>query len=225
MKTPLTLAFDVYGTLIDTHGITTALAAFTGADAAARLSLLWRDKQLEYAFRRGLMRDYADFATCTAQALDYVCAAQNVELSAAQKTELAQAYGKLPAFPDATDALAQLQKDGHRLFAFSNGKAAAVDALLTHANLRNYFTDIVSVDEIGTFKPNPDVYAHFLHRSAAAAETAWLISSNPFDVLGALAAGMKTAWVRRSPQAVFDPWGASPTVTVASLAELAGVVD
>ena len=220
MKTPLTLAFDVYGTLIDTHGITTALAQHTDAETAVRLSHLWRDKQLEYSFRRGLMQHYENFATCTAQALDYACAAQGVTLNAAQKTTLLQAYSKLPAFADAADGLAQLQRNGYKLFAFSNGPAAAVESLLANAGLRGYFADIVSVDEIHTFKPDPAVYAHFLHRSGATATTAWLISSNPFDVLGALAAGLQAAWLQRNPQTLFDPWGPRPTLTINSLAEL-----
>ena len=41
-----------------------------------------------------------------------------------------------------------------------------------------------------------------------------------FDVIGAISAGMKSAWVRRSPEAVFDPWGIEPTITVRSLLEL-----
>lgn len=221
MKKPLTLAFDVYGTLIDPHGITDALAQVVGAaEVAARLSHTWREKQLEYAFRRGLMQQYADFATCTAQALEYACAAHGVALSAAQKTALLQAYGKLPAFAEAAGCLAQLQESGQHLFAFSNGSGKAVDAVLTHANLRTYFADIVSVDEISTFKPHPAVYAHFLRRSGAQGGDAWLVSSNPFDVIGALAAGMQAAWVQRTPQALFDPWGVTPTLTVSSLAEL-----
>ncbi|RMF46291.1 MAG: haloacid dehalogenase type II, partial [Deltaproteobacteria bacterium] len=50
-----TLAFDVYGTLIDTHGVLTALEKLVG-DKALAFSNSWRDKQLEYSFRKGLMQ-------------------------------------------------------------------------------------------------------------------------------------------------------------------------
>ena len=66
---PVTIAFDVYGTLIDTTGIVAALDARLGAQAGA-FSDLWRAKQLEYSFRRGLMQNYRDFSVCTRQALD-----------------------------------------------------------------------------------------------------------------------------------------------------------
>ena len=65
----VTLAFDVYGTLIDTQGVTAALAPHAGG-RAADFSRAWRDKQLEYSFRRGLMKSYRNFAVCTAEALD-----------------------------------------------------------------------------------------------------------------------------------------------------------
>ncbi len=48
-----TLAFDVYGTLIDTQGIAATLKGWMG-ERATVLARAWREKQLEYTFRRGL---------------------------------------------------------------------------------------------------------------------------------------------------------------------------
>ena len=47
-----------------------------------------------------------------------------------------------------------------------------------------------------------------------------MISGNPFDVIGALSAGMRAAWVRRQPATIFDPWEFEPTLTLGSLADL-----
>jgi len=215
----ITLGFDVYGTLIDTHGVVKLLETMVGADAAT-FSLAWRDKQLEYSFRRALMQNYADFAACTRDALDFTCDVRKSGLSAAQKRELLASYRTLPPFDDAGDALAELQARHCRLFAFSNGSAEAVETLLANAGIRDFFLDVISCAELRSFKPNPAVYSHFLRRAAAAGSEAWLISGNPFDVIGAISAGMRAAWVRRSADAVFDPWGIEPTVTVASLREL-----
>jgi 2-haloacid dehalogenase len=217
----VTLAFDVYGTLIDTHGVVQTLAGMVGERAAA-FSQTWRDKQLEYSFRRGLMQNYQSFALCTAQALDYTCASYHLPLSQEHKQQLLETYRVLPAFPDARDGLARLQAAGVRLFAFSNGTAEAVETLLVTAGIRDFFQGVVSVDDLKSFKPNPAVYAHFLRQAGACGGEAWMISGNPFDVLGALSAGMRAAWVKRSPAAVFDPWGIEPTLTVGSLVELAG---
>lgn len=216
----VTVGFDVYGTLIDTHGVVKALQAMIGGEAAD-FSRVWREKQLEYSFRRGLMQHYENFAVCTRQALDYTCASLKKALSPAQKDELLAIYRVLPAFEDVTEGLTSAKAAGLRLFAFSNGSAAAIETLLATAGIRDLFLDIVSVDEVKSFKPNPGVYGHFLRRSGASGNEAWLVSSNPFDVIGALSAGMKAAWLQRSAEAIFDPWGIEPTVTVRNLTELA----
>ncbi len=216
---PTTLAFDVYGTLIDAHGVKVALERHVG-DRAAEFSRIWREKQIEYSFRRALMKNYEDFPVCTSQALDYTCSYLKVSLSRQDKDELLCAYRVLPAFDDAKEGLARSKQAGFRLFAFSNGTAEAVATLLDTAGILDFFHGVVSVDEMKSFKPDPGVYCHFLRRSGAAGAEAWLVSSNPFDVLGALSAGMRSAWVRRSPEIVMDPWGTEPTITVASLADL-----
>lgn len=216
---PFTLAFDIYGTLIDTAGITEHLRRLVG-DQAGLFAARWREKQLEYTFRRGLMAAYRDFSICTRDALDYTCDSLDLPIEKADKSTLMAAYRKLPAFAEVAVALDQLRAAGHRLFAFSNGLPDDLEALLNAATIRDYFLDIISVHEIGTFKPNPAVYRHFLQRAQSPSADSWLISGNPFDILGALSCGMQTAWVRRSPRTPFDPWGPQPTVTVSSLAQL-----
>ncbi len=214
-----TLAFDVYGTLINTHGVVSMLEKMVGT-AATEFSQTWRDKQLEYTFRRGLMQNYENFAACTGQALDYTCQYHKSPLSNEQKQELIEGYRTLPAFDDVAQGLARLQAADYRLYAFSNGAAEAVDALLLAAGIRDFFAAVVSVDDLRSFKPNPAVYSHFLRQSGAAGSNAWLVSSNAFDVIGAISAGMRAAWVRRSRDSIFDPWGIEPTITVTSLGEL-----
>jgi 2-haloacid dehalogenase len=215
----ITLAFDVYGTLIDTHGVVVMLGKHVG-EKAPEFSRIWREKQLEYSFRRGLMQNYQNFAFCTSNALDYTCAYFKAPLSQDDKQELLDAYKVLPAFDDVKAGLDLARNAGFRMFAFSNGSAEAVQALLINAGIREYFIDVVSVDEMKSFKPNPGVYCHFLRRAGATGADAWLISSNPFDVIGAISSGMRAAWVKRTPEALFDPWGIEPTLTVTSLLQL-----
>lgn len=214
-----TLAFDVYGTLIDTNGVVAALQGIIG-DKAEKFSGAWREKQLEYSFRRGLMQNYENFAVCTSQALDYTCAFYKELLTDEQKTDLLGMYRVLPAFGDVREGLTEAKKAGFRIYAFSNGKADALEMLLESAGISELFLGVVSVDDIKTFKPSPGTYCHFLRQAKATGQSAWMVSSNPFDVIGALSAGMKAAWVQRSPDAIFDPWGMEPTITVNDLVEL-----
>ncbi|MGI9229318.1 MAG: haloacid dehalogenase type II [Gammaproteobacteria bacterium] len=218
-----TLAFDIYDTLINTNGVITTLHGMVG-DKAERFSRIWRNKQLEYSFRRGLMRNYRDFSVCVNDAFIYTCDYLQTPLDTEQKKTLLNEYLILPAFDDVRESLEGLQAEGHSLFAFSNGRTDAVDTLLSNAGIRDYFLNIISADDIKTFKPDPAMYTHFLNQSGASTDNAWLISSNPFDVIGAISANMKAAWVRRSKDNVFDPWGVEPTITVKSLSELSGAM-
>ncbi len=219
-----TLAFDVYGTLIDTAGVISALRTKIGAQAGAA-SDLWRSKQLEYSFRRGLMQNYSDFAVCTRQALEYVCNSMNLPLSHDEREELLASYRGLPAFADVTSGLEACRASGMKLYALSNGRPDDVHGLLEQAGIRDFFEDVVSTGEISSFKPNPGVYAHFLRRADCAGSEAWLISGNPFDVIGAISAGMRSAWVQRNPASIFDPWEIEPTLTVTSLLQLSTAVQ
>jgi 2-haloacid dehalogenase len=219
----ITLGFDIYGTLIDPYGVTEKLAEFT--DQQAEFSRIWRDKQLEYTFKRGLMRRYENFAVCTRNALDYTDSLLQTGLTDEAKQALMETYRILPAFDDVIDSLRVLKDAGFRLFGFSNGLQSAVEGLLEHAGISQYFDGVVSVDDIQTFKPNPDVYHHFIKKTGAEPENAWLVSSNPFDVQGAINIGMKAAWLRRSHNVVFDPWGIEPTLKINSLAELPELIS
>ena len=195
------------------------LAAGFGARAAAAAQL-WREKQLEYTFRRALMRKYADFDVCTLQALRYVSAALGVSLDEAEEQALLLAYLHLPAFTDVRDGLAMLKRRGYRLVALTNGTLRSARRVLENAGVSEYLEDVLSVEPIATFKPDPAVYALLKKFSAGRAEPAWLVSGNPFDVIGAKAAGLHAAWLRREPQRSFDPWEFSPDLVVANLEEL-----
>ena len=218
MSKNITLAFDVYGTLIDTNGVVDLLKTMVG-DKAKSFSQTWRDKQLEYSFRRAAMVNYVSFAVCTTQALEYACLYYKVSLTQNQKDELLAIYKVLPAFEEVKHALTILKEEGYRLYAFSNGQSSAVELLLENAGIKNLFIGIVSVDDIKTFKPSPGAYAHFLRSSDVNGDEAWLISSNAFDVTGAISAGMKSAWIKRTAESLFDPWEIQPTFEVNSLLE------
>jgi len=141
-----------------------------------------------------------------------------------KKVELLAKYRKLPAFDDVPAGLADLKDQNLRLYAFSNGIPEGIQAVLEHAALMEYFDDIVSVDPVRSFKPDPRVYMHFLSLTNSKPEETCLISSNPFDVIGAQASGWRGVWVIRSDTAIFDPWDVKPTATVTNFTELSEVL-
>jgi 2-haloacid dehalogenase len=212
------LAFDVYGTLVDPMGMAELLAPDAGKSADS-VSAQWREKQLEFSFRKGLMRMYEDFGACTRQALRYAMACHGLELSPEREDELMGAYLSLPAFDDSLPALKSLEGD-YLMYAFSNGTYPALEKVLGHNDLLAMFDGLVSVDDIKSFKPDPAVYAYARRATGAMDQPLCLVSSNAWDVIGARAAGLMAIWVQRDPGKIFEDWGIEPNAVIRSLSEL-----
>jgi len=213
------LAFDVYGTLVDPIRVWTRLQAYA-PDRAVQIAELWRQKQLEYSFRLTAMEQYRDFEWVTARALEYALAATGTSLTPPEVSGLLAQYDDLESFADVGPGLEALGKSGLEMVAFSNGSPRMLGAVLASSGLAGWFSQIVSVDDVRAFKPSPRVYQHLLARVARPADQVMLVSSNPFDVIGAMAVGLQAAWVNRSGTS-FDTIAGRPNLEISSLGELA----
>ncbi|MQA85735.1 MAG: haloacid dehalogenase type II [Streptosporangiales bacterium] len=213
------LAFDMYGTLVDPISVRRRLEETVG-DAAAAVAEQWRSKQLEYTFRLTAMGRYLDFAEVTARGLDYALLATGQTIDETQRQELLAEYQRLAPYPDTVGGLRRLAAAGHPMVVFSNGTPAMLDALLDTTGLRELVPEAVSVDEVRAYKPAPAVYRHLTERLGHPPEQVMLVSSNPFDIVGATAAGLRAAWCNRSG-GVFDTLGDPPDIVVDTLEELA----
>ena len=217
---PEVIGFDIYGTLVDPLEMNEHLRLFT-EEKADRMGELWRDKQIEYTFRRALMRKYENFGVCTRQALVFAARALGVELSEEDQERLIEEYQNLRPFPDVIPGIEALTKEGHTLVSFSNGVEETTRTLLERADVLPHLDGVISVDDVKTFKPDPEVYLYLAQRLERAPDETWLVSSNPFDVIGAKSAGLKAVWVKRKPDAQFDPWGIEPDLVAPDLEALA----
>lgn len=220
---PEALAFDVYGTLVDPIRIWQRLEEYL-PDKALRVAEVWRQKQLEYTFRLTAMEQYEDFEWVTHKALDYALAAAERELSMDEKYALMSQYNDLERFADVEPGLKRLKETGHTMVVFSNGSPRMLNTLMDAAKLRPYFQGFVSVDEVRAYKPSPKVYQHVAKRLGRPIGEVRLVSSNPFDDIGAESAGMQAAWVDRSG-GLFDTLGPRPEIVVETLTELADVLE
>jgi 2-haloacid dehalogenase len=216
------IGFDIYGTLVDPLEMNEHLRPIVGEELADRFSELWREKQIEYTFRRALMRRYEDFGVCTRQALVHTANVLGASLSEDEGEKLIEEYQNLKPFPDVIPGIETLKSNGHTLVAFSNGVEATARTLLDRAGVLPHLQGVVSVDDLKTFKPDLEVYHYLTRRLDARPSETWLVSSNPFDVIGAKAAGLMAAWVQRKPDARFDPWGIDPDLVIPDLQTLAG---
>jgi len=216
---PEALAFDMYGTLVDPIEISDRLAEYL-PENALRVAEIWRQTQLELSWRVTLMERYESFEALTRKALDHALAAVGRTLDVEQKEALMARYGQLERFPDVMPGLKRLRQAGHAMVVFSNGNPSMLAATMSSAELDSYFDDVISVEEVGRYKPAPAAYLHVASRLGRPIEDVRLVSSNPFDDIGAEAAGMKAAWVNRSG-GLFDPLGPPPEIVVETLTELA----
>src|SRR5690242_10833919 len=93
------LAFDMYSTLVDTIGISRQIERLL-PQQGQRVSLLWRQAQLEFSFRMTLMQRYEDFAQLTRKALGYALMATGNTLTPEQQERLLEQYQQLEPFAD-----------------------------------------------------------------------------------------------------------------------------
>ncbi len=128
------IGFDIYGTLVDPLEMNEHLKPLVG-EKADRFSELWRDKQIEYTFRRGLMRRYEDFGSRTRRSLLYTAQVLDVELSGQDQERLIGEYQDLRPFPDVISGIRRMREAGHGLAAFSNGVEATARTLLERAGV------------------------------------------------------------------------------------------
>lgn len=222
-SSPEALAFDVYGTLVDPIGIQKDLERHLPPGDAAGVAELWRRKQLETSFRLTAMERYEDFEWCTRRGLEYALAAAGHRLDPGVRDTLIARYDHLAPFPDAPAALAELRDHGHVLAVLSNGTPRMLEAILNSTGLRPYFAEVISVDEVRAFKPSPRPYRHAAERLGRPASELRLISSNPFDIIGARSTGLHAAWVDRA-NGLFEADGTPPDVVVTTLTDLPGAL-
>jgi 2-haloacid dehalogenase len=194
MTSPAALVFDAYGTLFDVHAVVERCEAFWPGRGAA-LSQLWRAKQLEWTWQRSLMRRYVPFSQVTREALGYACEALGLACDDARVAALMQEYLRLATYPEVPDALARLRA-GRKLAILTNGSPDMIDPLVAHHGLR--FDAVLSVDEIGIFKPAPEVYEIAVRRLGVAAADVGFVSSNGWDALGAKSFGFRVWWINRA---------------------------
>lgn len=190
--------FDAYGTLFDVHSAVGHHQARIGERADA-VSMLWRQKQLEYTWLRSLMQRHADFWQLTADALDYSLETHGVDDSALRQ-DLLDAYLKLDAYPEVPGMLATLKQAGVRLAVLSNGSPMMLNAAVENAGLDKILDASLSVEEVGIFKPDPRVYQLAVDRLGVEARRVSFQSSNAWDAHGASTFGFNVAWVNRFGQ-------------------------
>ena len=154
--------FDAYGTLFDVNSPVQKLATELG-DKAADLTRLWRQKQLEYTWLRSLMGVHADFWHVTGDALDFSLEALQIE-DVGLRDELMTLYLKLDAYPEVAETLQVVRAKSKRTAILSNGSPSMLDSAVRAAGLEKSFDMVLSVEDVGIYKPSRRVYRHAMQK-------------------------------------------------------------
>ncbi len=217
-ETPRAVLFDAYGTLFDVYSVgLLAEQLFPGHGQA--LSLLWRDKQIEYTrlvTTSNHGAHYQPFWALTRAALVYALKRIVAPTQAAgadfepQIERLMNQYRHLSAFPEVRDVLSALKAQGIPTGILSNGDAAMLNLAVKSAGLDGLLDHVISVDPIRKYKTHPEAYALGEQAMALRADQIVFVSSNAWDALAATWYGYQTLWVNRY-QLPFEELGTEPT--------------
>jgi 2-haloacid dehalogenase len=188
--------FDAYGTLFDFNSAVARHRAAIGPKAEA-LAEMWRAKQIQYTWLRNGMGTHAKFWQVTGEALDHCLAAHGI-VDPGVRDKLMNAYLSLDAFPEVPAMLDRLKKAGRRLAILSNGNPEMLDAAVAAAGLARRLDAVISVEEVGVFKPDARVYRLVEKHTGAPPDKVCFLSSNCWDAHGAAHFGFRTVWVNRA---------------------------
>jgi 2-haloacid dehalogenase len=205
------VVFDAYGTLFDVYSIG-ALAEKLYPGQGAALSVLWRDKQIEYTRLISLSdpnpkgsRHYQSFWDLTRASLRYALARLGLAHTHANEDALMAQYAQLSAFPENLGVLQSLRQRGMATAILSNGSPEMLQSAVHSAGMSQLLDAVLSVDSVRQFKTTPTSYQIVTDHFGFAPAEVLFVSSNAWDALGATWFGFTTLWVNRQglpPEAI-----------------------
>lgn len=220
--------FDAYGTLFDVHSAVAQCRDRFGLEPgpAQTMSETWRTRQLQYSWLRSLMGHHADFWQVTGEALDFALdtAFGAGKAPAGLRQALMDSYLGLHAYTEVPGVLKALKAAGMKTAVLSNGSPMMLEKVCTQAGLDGLLDAVLSIEEVGIFKPHPSVYQLAVDRLGISAPAAVSFqSSNAWDAAAASAFGFKVVWCNRFGQAR-ERLPGSPDIEVRSLETLPAIV-
>jgi 2-haloacid dehalogenase len=226
MDQPRAVLFDAYGTLFDVYSVG-LLAEQLFPGHGQQLSVLWRDKQIEYTRLVTTSDDgahYRPFWELTRAGLRWACKRLAVELTPAAEERLMNQYRHLSAFPENREVLTALKKRGIVTGILSNGDPDMLGVAVRSSGLEGLLDHVLSVDSVRKYKTHPDAYALGTKATGLSAQQVAFVSCNAWDALGATWYGYRTLWVNRY-QLPFEELGTQPVRTGSSLRDVLAFFD
>ena len=216
MKNIKAIIFDAYGTLFDVNSAAEKCKDKIG-EKWEPFSNFWRTTQLEYTWLRSLMGRHKDFWQITEDSLDKSMKVFKIKPS--MRDELLNLYKVLSTFKEVHETLKKLKEKKFKLAILSNGTPSLLKELVKSNNLENLFDDIFSIEEVGVYKPNSEVYDLPIKKYEIEKNEVAYLSSNTWDVSGGGNYGYQAIWVNRNNN-IFDKLDYKPNFEIKDLSGL-----
>ena len=202
--------FDAYGTLFDVAAAAREAAAEPGREAFAKvwqkLATDWRLKQLQYTWLRAVADAHTDFWEVTQNGLDWAMEANGLDDPELRERLLAL-YFELSAYDEVPGMLAALKQAGFATAILSNGEPKMLKGAVNSAGVAEFLDDVLSVQDVGVFKPHASVYQMVNDRFGTASDEVLFVSSNGWDAAHATGFGFTTVWANRAGEPMDRlPW-------------------
>ena len=219
MKNVKAIIFDAYGTLFDVNSAAEKCKDKIGSKWES-FSNYWRTTQLEYTWLRSLMKRHKDFWKITEDSLDK--SIKVFDINPDMKSELLDLYKILSPYPEVKETLKLLKEKNYKLSILSNGTPSLLKGLVSRNNIE-VFDDIFSVEEVGIFKPDSNVYDIPVKKYEIEKNEVAFLSANTWDVSGGGNYGFNAIWVNRN-NTIFDNLDYSPVNQINNLKHLLDIV-
>ena len=208
--------FDAYGTLFDVNSAAAKCKEKLG-DKWENFANAWRTTQLEYTWLRSLMKKHKNFWQITEDSLDHAMATFNIDKN--MRNELLNLYKELSLYPEVKECLDALKSKKIKIAILSNGTPDLLKGLVESNNIQSYFDNIISVEDVKIYKPDPKVYEMPIKKYNCKPENICFLSSNTWDVSGGGVFGYNAVWVNRFNK-IFDKLGYNPHYIINNLNQL-----
>lgn len=213
MAQPEVIFFDVNETLLDLTPLKESVGETLGG--RPELAPLWFTMLLQYSLVSTVADRYNNFDEIGAACLRMVAKSLGLELGGDAAERCLAPMRCLPPHPDVVPALEHLRDAGFRLATLTNSSKSAVVDQMQNAGLARFFESLLSVEEVGLYKPHAHVYRWAARRVGVDVSECLFVAAHGWDVAGAAWAGMRTAFIARPGQQVF-PLGPATDIAVPS---------
>ncbi len=218
MKRPKVVYFDVNETLLDLSPVKESVAQVL--NGKEELVTLWFTTMLQYSLVATAGDHYRNFSEIGAATLQMVALNNNVSLSEEKAKEVLKPMRSLPAHPEVPEALERLKNGGYTLVTLTNGAHNALEEQMTNSGLKKYFSQLLSVEETGMYKPHSRVYSWANRKIGINPREGIMVAAHGWDIAGAVWAGWHTAFISRPGQQLY-PLAGKPDIIAPDLSMVA----